>query len=166
LHIARAVQICHQRHNSSRHDVGWIRDVTSAGDIGWLKIRRRPRRSIGHMVLTVRPGLFGPFDPRTKGQLLGSATSLLLFLDSHDPVNEWTPITFAIVSPGLWGSRILDYDFGTCGFGIRSVHEAPNAIVRPCGRASARNSGSYLKNRFTPFAGRMKLVWNPMACTE
>jgi hypothetical protein len=51
-------------------------------------------------------------------------------------------------------------------FGNLNVYEAPNTIVRPCGRALAEYSGSYLKTNARLFAGRMKLVWKPTACTE
>ena len=50
--------------------------------------------------------------------------------------------------------------------GNLNVYAPPNTIVRPCGRASARYSGSYLKKKLKLFAGRRKLVWNPTACTE
>jgi hypothetical protein len=59
-------------------------------------------------------------------------------------------------SMALLSTSSLPYGFA--GFGSRSVHEPPNTIVRPCGRALAMYSGSYLKKRFRPFAGRMKLL--------
>jgi hypothetical protein len=37
-------------------------------------------------------------------------------------------------------SSWLVYGFAGCGFGIRKVHEKPNTIVRPWGRALAEYS--------------------------
>jgi hypothetical protein len=39
-----------------------------------------------------------------------------------------------------WASSWFGYGFASCGFGMRSVHERPNTIVRPRGRALAEYS--------------------------
>lgn len=49
------------------------------------------------------------------------------------------------------------------GLGSRIVHANPNAIVRPCGRAIARYSGSYLNVKLNPLGGRIKLLCTPIA---
>jgi hypothetical protein len=36
--------------------------------------------------------------------------------------------------------HLVPYGFGGTAFGIRNVHEKPNTIVRPCGRALAEYS--------------------------